>query len=85
MRKAMTLAALAATTMIAAPATAQEKDSFRVAWSIYVGWMPWGYLEESGIMDAWPRNTASTSRSCRSTTMSRASTNTPPAPSTGSA
>jgi len=53
MRKAMTLAALAATTMIAAPATAQEKDSFRVAWSIYVGWMPWGYLEESGIMDAW--------------------------------
>jgi NitT/TauT family transport system substrate-binding protein len=53
MRKALTLAALAATTMIAAPATAQEKDSFRVAWSIYVGWMPWGYLEESGIMDAW--------------------------------
>lgn len=32
---------------------AQEKDSFRVAWSIYVGWMPWGYLEESGIMDKW--------------------------------
>ncbi len=32
---------------------AQEKDSFKVAWSIYVGWMPWGYLEESGIMDKW--------------------------------
>jgi NitT/TauT family transport system substrate-binding protein len=26
---------------------------FRVAWSIYVGWMPWGYLELSGIMDKW--------------------------------
>ncbi len=48
---------LAATALLAlaAPmsAAAQEKDSFRVAWSIYVGWMPWGYLEESGIMDKW--------------------------------
>lgn len=38
---------------IAAPVSAQEKTEFRVAWSIYVGWMPWGYLEESGIMDKW--------------------------------
>ncbi|MEM9430773.1 MAG: putative urea ABC transporter substrate-binding protein [Pseudomonadota bacterium] len=38
---------------LAAPALAQEKTDFRVAWSIYVGWMPWGYLEESGIMDKW--------------------------------
>ncbi|MEM1431575.1 MAG: putative urea ABC transporter substrate-binding protein [Pseudomonadota bacterium] len=37
----------------AAPAIAQEKTEFRVAWSIYVGWMPWGYLEDSGIMDKW--------------------------------
>ena len=43
------LAALALTT----PVAAQEKTEFRVAWSIYVGWMPWGYLEESGIMDKW--------------------------------
>jgi NitT/TauT family transport system substrate-binding protein len=54
----MTRLALAATTalgLVLAPslATAQERDSFRVAWSIYVGWMPWGYLEESGIMDRW--------------------------------
>ena len=34
-------------------ASAQEKTEFRVAWSIYVGWMPWGYLETSGIMDKW--------------------------------
>ena len=39
--------------LLAAPVSAQEKDEFRVAWSIYAGWMPWGYLEESGIMDAW--------------------------------
>lgn len=35
------------------PLAAEEKDSFKVAWSIYVGWMPWGYLEDSGIMDKW--------------------------------
>ena len=26
---------------------------FRIAWSIYVGWMPWGYASESGIVDKW--------------------------------
>ena len=38
---------------LATDVTAQEKTEFRVAWSIYVGWMPWGYLEDSGIMDKW--------------------------------
>jgi NitT/TauT family transport system substrate-binding protein len=38
---------------LATPALAEEKSEFRIAWSIYVGWMPWGYLEESGIMDKW--------------------------------
>ncbi|MEL6201842.1 MAG: putative urea ABC transporter substrate-binding protein [Pseudomonadota bacterium] len=50
-------AALASATMLAmavnTPAYAQEKTSFSVCWSIYVGWMPWGYLEDSGIMDKW--------------------------------
>ncbi len=35
------------------PAAAQDKTEFRIAWSIYVGWMPWGYIEDSGIMDRW--------------------------------
>ena len=35
------------------PAYAEEKTDFKLAWSIYVGWMPWGYLDESGIMDEW--------------------------------
>ena len=46
-------AAAMALTLSPGLAAAQEKDSFRVAWSIYVGWMPWGYLEDSGIMDKW--------------------------------
>ncbi|WP_172298755.1 putative urea ABC transporter substrate-binding protein [Pseudoruegeria sp. HB172150] len=47
------IAAAAVLALAAVPALAQEKTEFRVAWSIYVGWMPWGYLEESGIMDKW--------------------------------
>lgn len=47
----LSAAALAAT--LGAPLAAEEKDSFTIAWSIYVGWMPWGYLEDSGIMDKW--------------------------------
>lgn len=34
-------------------ARAAEKTDFKVCWSIYVGWMPWGYLKDSGIMKKW--------------------------------
>ncbi|MEL6997312.1 MAG: putative urea ABC transporter substrate-binding protein [Pseudomonadota bacterium] len=43
----------AAMTLGASSALAETKSEFKVAWSIYVGWMPWGYLESSGIMDKW--------------------------------
>jgi len=51
MRKFLTVTAIAL--CCATAASAQEKTDFKVAWSIYVGWMPWGYLEDSGIMDKW--------------------------------
>ncbi|WP_420347801.1 putative urea ABC transporter substrate-binding protein [Pelagibius sp.] len=35
------------------PAEAAKKESFRVAWSIYVGWMPWAYADEMGIVKKW--------------------------------
>jgi len=53
MPKRTVLSALALAAALGTAADAQEKSEFRVAWSIYVGWMPWGYLEESGIMDKW--------------------------------
>src|SRR5262245_43737197 len=34
-------------------ASAAEKTSFKVAWSIYVGWMPWDYAKQSGILKKW--------------------------------
>ncbi len=33
--------------------SATAKDDYKIAWSIYVGWMPWGYAKDSGIVDKW--------------------------------
>ncbi|MFN3613065.1 MAG: putative urea ABC transporter substrate-binding protein [Rubrimonas sp.] len=46
-------AAAAALTLAAPPAWAQERTDFRLAWSIYVGWMPWGWAADNGIVDRW--------------------------------
>ncbi|UXS38485.1 ABC transporter substrate-binding protein [Agrobacterium tumefaciens] len=34
-------------------ADAAPKKDFKVAWSIYVGWMPWGYAADHGIVKKW--------------------------------
>src|ERR1700734_2738445 len=38
---------------IQTPAHAAERNSFNIAWSIYVGWMPWDFAERSGILKKW--------------------------------
>jgi NitT/TauT family transport system substrate-binding protein len=35
------------------PAQGAEKTHFKIAWSIYVGWMPWPYAQETGILKKW--------------------------------
>ncbi len=50
---AASLSLLTAASITATPALAEEKDQFQIAWSIYVGWMPWGYGEAEGIVDKW--------------------------------
>ena len=35
------------------PAFADEKKKFNICWSIYVGWMPWGYGADQGIVKKW--------------------------------
>ena len=35
------------------PAFAAEKKKFTVAWTIYAGWMPWGYAADAGIVKKW--------------------------------
>ena len=36
-------------------AATEKKTSFTIAWSIYAGWMPWGYAGEKGIVDKWAK------------------------------
>jgi NitT/TauT family transport system substrate-binding protein len=38
---------------VATPAHAAPKTKFKIAWSIYVGWMPWGYASDEKIMKKW--------------------------------
>ena len=45
------IVALAALGVLAAPAMAKPK--VKIAWSIYVGWMPWDYAGSSGILKKW--------------------------------
>jgi NitT/TauT family transport system substrate-binding protein len=51
------LTAVAAACLLAAssisPASAEKKNEFNIAWTIYVGWMPWPYAADSGIVKKW--------------------------------
>ena len=49
-RRAAVAAFAAAAVFAPLAAQAAEKTDFKVCWSIYVGWMPWGYIADSGIM-----------------------------------
>jgi NitT/TauT family transport system substrate-binding protein len=51
LRSIVIASALAA--IVVAPAQAAPKKDFKVAWSIYVGWMPWGYAADNGIVKKW--------------------------------
>ena len=53
MKRTIAAISIAASLLSSGVAVAEEKTSFKLAWSIYVGWMPWGYIEDSGIMDKW--------------------------------
>src|ERR1700756_1398574 len=35
------------------PAAAAPKKEFNIAWTIYVGWMPWPYAVDAGIVKKW--------------------------------
>ncbi|MFZ5755564.1 MAG: putative urea ABC transporter substrate-binding protein [Pseudomonadota bacterium] len=46
-------AAVALLLTASVPADAAPKKDFRMAWSIYAGWMPWPYAAQSGILKKW--------------------------------
>src|SRR5688572_5964877 len=49
----LALSILIAGTVAPGAAEAAPKTKFKIAWSIYVGWMPWGYAHDEKIMKKW--------------------------------
>ena len=39
--------------LFAGIADAADRPRFTLAWSIYVGWMPWEYADATGILERW--------------------------------
>ena len=48
-------AAIAVFLLALASFSAFAKDDYKIAWSIYVGWMPWDYAAQSGIVEKWAK------------------------------
>lgn len=50
---------LVATTLVMGLSTsslmAEVKNKFQVSWTIYVGFMPWDYAQQKGIVDKWAK------------------------------
>ncbi len=44
---------LALTLALVLSTPALARDKFSICWSIYVGWMPWAYADEQGILAKW--------------------------------
>lgn len=42
-----------AETKAQAPAAAEASKEYTIGWTIYAGWMPWPYAEQSGIVKKW--------------------------------
>jgi len=53
LRRLAVVAAVAFLVLPSFAAQAEAKKDFKICWSIYVGWMPWGYVADSGIMKKW--------------------------------
>jgi NitT/TauT family transport system substrate-binding protein len=53
-RAALRVLAFCALALLATGAAAAEpKQKFRIAWTIYVGWVPWDYGAQAGIVKKW--------------------------------
>ena len=44
---------LLTTALLCGFTTSAFAETYKIAWSHYTGWEPWGYIEDSGIMDKW--------------------------------
>lgn len=49
----LAFALIAASCSPSAEAPPEPKTEFNIGWSIYAGWMPWPYAQQSGIVKKW--------------------------------
>ncbi|WP_369789359.1 putative urea ABC transporter substrate-binding protein [Rouxiella sp. WC2420] len=47
------LCALCFAALLSQPVLAATQPTFKIAWSIYAGWMPWDFAQQSGILKKW--------------------------------
>lgn len=47
------LTAMLCACLLGAPTTQAAPKTFKLCWSIFAGWMPWGYAAEQGIVKKW--------------------------------
>ena len=47
------LAAVCAALLLVPMSAQAERTDFKIAWSIYVGWMPWGWAGDNSILKKW--------------------------------
>ncbi|MGH8779484.1 putative urea ABC transporter substrate-binding protein [Paraburkholderia sp.] len=40
---------------VSTPSFAAGRKDFKVCWTIYAGWMPWGYAKTQGIVSKWAK------------------------------
>ncbi|QWA09187.1 putative urea ABC transporter substrate-binding protein [Sodalis ligni] len=52
-KRLLLLATLCFTTLFSPIAPAADKPVFKICWSIYAGWMPWDYAQQTGIVKKW--------------------------------
>lgn len=44
---------VAACAILISTTTSFAAESYRIAWSHYTGWEPWGYMQDSGLLEKW--------------------------------
>ena len=49
----LTCSCLLASLLLQPAHAATEPKTFKLCWSIFAGWMPWGYAASEGIMQKW--------------------------------
>jgi NitT/TauT family transport system substrate-binding protein len=49
------IAAISLVTLASTPSFAAGRTDFKVCWTIYAGWMPWGEAKTQGIVSKWAK------------------------------